>query len=259
MSVLDRLTRAAVLCGLFAISLQAAAQEKLVVMGAGPSTVVAQLFFDQISKHPGASKYIFEIDARSIKHAGGVRSSDTHLFGRTGRPLNDAERSQNKKEIFLARIPVSVVAGRKAGISQLTLAQLESIVTGKIRNWRDVGGADHPILLMGREPTEAAFSVLKSTYPFFSQAVFDETLTRDHQVVNFLRSPKGDYAISFGAKPNFDGMPVMSIEGFDPSLSIGLVYDAKHSDHPLVQLVQAQAKGSAWQQLLKQTDFYPPE
>lgn len=241
------------------ISMHAFAQEKHVVMGAGPSTFVAELFFGQISRSAGGEKYVFEIDPRSIKHAGGILSSDTHLFGRTGRLLDAAERANNKKEIVLARIPVAVVAGSKAGVQKITLSQLEGIFTRKITNWRELGGADHPIVLMGREPTEAAFVVLKNAYPFFNTAVFDETLTRDHQVVNFMRSTKGEHAIGFGAKPNFEGMKVLAVEKFEPSMSVGLVYDGKNSDHPLVQLAQAHAKGNEWRKLLKKAELYPPE
>lgn len=259
MSILNRIMRAGSVACILLISLHASAQENHVVLSAGPSTAVAKLFLDQISKNAGGEKLTFEIDPRSIKHAGGVLSSDTHLFGRTGRPLNDAERAQNKKEIILARIPIVVVSGSQAGVKKITSAQLEGIFTRKIVNWRELGGADHPIVIMGREPTEAAFSQLKKDFPFFNHVVFDETLTRDHQVVNFMRSVKGDYAIGFGAKPNFDGFPVLTVDNFEPGLSHGLVYDEKNASHPLVLLAQDYAKENAWRNVLKQAGFYSPE
>lgn len=241
------------------VSLSAVAQEKHVIMGAGPSTSVVSLYFDHLSRVPGGQDYLFEVAPRSIKHAGGIQSTETHLFGRTGRPLNENEKAQNKKEIILARIPIAIVAGPKAGVRNITLRQLEDIFTRKVINWSELGGADHPILLVGREPTEAVFTILKSYFPFFARATFDKTLTRDHQVVNFLRSSKGDYAIAFGAKSNFDDQFVLNVQDFQPTVNIGLVYDAKNSAHPLVRLAEEQARGAAWHNLLKQTEFLPPQ
>ena len=39
-----------------------------------------------------------------------------------------------------------------AGVRSLTKEQVKQIYEGKIRNWREVGGPDHEIFLMAREP-----------------------------------------------------------------------------------------------------------
>ena len=40
----------------------------------------------------------FEVEQRSIKHAGGIKASGKYLFGRTGRPLNTSEKQQGKHD-----------------------------------------------------------------------------------------------------------------------------------------------------------------
>ena len=51
----------------------------------------------------------------------------TYVFGRTGRPLNEKEKAMNKGEIVLARIPIAFAAGPESGVTNLTVAQLESL------------------------------------------------------------------------------------------------------------------------------------
>ncbi len=46
-------------------------------------------------------------------------------------------------------------------ISQLTREQLESIYTGKVTNWKEVGGDDMPIVLYSRESSSGTFEFFK--------------------------------------------------------------------------------------------------
>lgn len=236
----------------------AVAAEKVRVMGAGPSTQVVSLLFDQFSQQSAAQGYTFEVEQRSIKHAGGIKASDHQVFGRTGRPLNHKEKALNKQEIFVARIPLAMVTGKNTGVKSISLQQLEKIMTGKISNWKQLGGVDHDIILVGRESTEAAFSVLKKQYPFFNKAQFKKIFKRDHQVVNFLTTESGNYALSFGAQSNFEAGHVLNVTGFEAGVSVGLVYDRSNKNHPLVKAVAKYVRSEQWKKLVKQHDYLPP-
>jgi hypothetical protein len=229
------------------------------VMGAGPSTAVATLFFKHFSETEAAKEYTFEVEQRSIKHAGGITASDKYLFGRTGRPLSEKEKELNKRELILARIPLTMVIGKKTGITTITLEQLEQIFSRRVTNWNQLGGADHKIILVGREESEAAFNVLKKTYPFFLHANFDEILTRDHQIANFIKSNDGDYALSFGANSNFDEQYHLTVNGFKAGINLGLVYDAANSSHPLVESARAFSKSKTWTNILTGNGFLPAD
>ena len=54
-------------------------------------------------------------------------------------------------EIVVARDAIAVVVHPDNPVSGLTLQQLSDIYTGKITNWREVGGEDRPIVLLSRE------------------------------------------------------------------------------------------------------------
>jgi hypothetical protein len=227
------------------------------VMGAGPSTKVVTLFFKHFSEQDAASSYDFVVVPRSIKHAGGIRAAEKYLFGRTGRPLSNAEKHNNKEDIFLASNPLAIVVGRAVGVKQLSVEQLEEIFARRITNWRQLGGEDKAIVLVGREATEASLGILVRDYPSFSTVKFDRVFSRDHQVVNFIHSPEGGDAISFGAKANFEPEDILEIEGFQSQVNLGLVYDKANETHAVISAVKEYAASQEWRTILTRTGFFP--
>lgn len=241
-------------CAFFlGFSAMAGAAELQSVAGAGPSTTIVQLFFDHFSQNPAAQNFDFKIPPRSAKHAGGIKNSDDFLFGRTGRPLNEKEKGMNKSEIILARVPIAFATGAATGVSRLSLSELEKIFTGQVSNWKEVGGADAAIVLVGREKTEALFSVLRKDQPFFDNVSFAQVFKKDHQVVNFLKSPEGANAIAFGAKPNFGEVNLIAVDGFSAGVSLGLVYDQKNQTNPVIEAAKTYADSAQWKQLAVQS------
>jgi len=59
---------------------------------------------------------------------------------------------------------LSVYVSADNAVKELTLEQLEFIFTGKLKNWKDVGGSDAPITVYSRENSSG-------TYEFFRQRV----------------------------------------------------------------------------------------
>ena len=59
---------------------------------------------------------------------------------------------------------LSVYVNAENPVKELTVAQLESIFTGKIKNWKAVGGPDAPITIYSRENSSG-------TYEFFKEHV----------------------------------------------------------------------------------------
>ncbi len=228
-----------------------------VVAGAGPATKVAELFFAEFSNDPASKDYRFVVMPTSIKHQGGILSTSKYLFGRTGRPLNAEEKELGKAEILLGRVPISFVVGLETGIKELSLKQLEQVFTGKIRNWKQLGGNDAKIVLIGREETEVLFGVLKTEYPFFNNVKFDSVFKKDDDVIKLLHSPAGAHAIGFGARPNFTAYNQLAVKGFSSGVALGLVYDLENRKHPIVTAAQKYASSPAWKKQLQSLDMSP--
>jgi len=54
-------------------------------------------------------------------------------------------------EHIIARDAIAVIVNPENPVNQLTLKQISDIYSGKISNWREVGGADRPIVRLSRE------------------------------------------------------------------------------------------------------------
>lgn len=72
-------------------------------------------------------------------------------IGLASRALKDEEKAQGLKETVLAYDGIAVIVNPENGVDGLTLEQIADIYTGKITNWKDVGGSDAEIVLIGRE------------------------------------------------------------------------------------------------------------
>jgi hypothetical protein len=231
-------------------------QELVIIKGAGPSTSITKIFFREFVKLKPNINYKFGVPPKSIKHAGGIKWSHKNLFGRIGRPLNEKEKKAGKKEIFLGEIPIAFGVGRDAGIKELTITQLKDIYTGKITNWKQVGGNNGKIHLLGREKTEVIFSRLKQDYPFFRKPVFQNIYQKDHHIVNILKSRHGRYAIGFGALPNFSKVQTVLIKNFSAGIKVGLVYDLKNEHHPLIKAAADFSKSAEWRKIIRADNNY---
>ena len=74
------------------------------------------------------------------------------------------EAKKNTKEVVIAYDALAVVVHPSNKVTNLTREQLEGIFTGKIKNWKEVGGADMKIVAYSRETSSG-------TYEFFKESV----------------------------------------------------------------------------------------
>jgi hypothetical protein len=238
------------------------AVETQVVAGPGISAAIAQLFFQELSKLPETQDYQFDVAAKPPELADGIHSSDKYIFGQTARPLNDHERLLNKEEIVLARIPVAVAVGTGAGISSLRADQLWKICSGRYTTWRELGGADAPIEVVGRKSAQTLCAALKSQYAMLGSTKFTRTFESESQLADFIVSPSGSHAIAFGTRQEFQkmsGVHILTIDGLDLGLQVGLVYDRSNKDHQLVKTVRNFAKSRFWSDTVAGAGYLPPD
>ena len=90
------------------------------------------------------------------------------------RPMKDAEKLKLRErygssgiEVRTAKDGLTVYLNEGNGVSELSFAQLKGIFTGTIKNWKEVGGNDAPIILYGRENSSG-------TYAFFKEKVLND-------------------------------------------------------------------------------------
>lgn len=73
--------------------------------------------------------------------------------------LQDAGKAY--KETIIAYDALSIIVNPGNKVSQLTREQIEGIFTGKITNWKDVGGDDEKIIAYSRESSSGTYEFFK--------------------------------------------------------------------------------------------------
>lgn len=84
-------------------------------------------------------------------------------IGNSSRNLKDEEKSNGAVENIVAIDGIAVCVDPTNTVTGLTKQQLTDIYTGAVTNWSEVGGADAPIIVVGREAgsgTRGAFEEL---------------------------------------------------------------------------------------------------
>ena len=72
-------------------------------------------------------------------------------IGLSSRALKDDEKASGLKETLLALDGIAVIVNPANPVSDLDVETIAKIYTGEITNWKDVGGNDAEIVLIGRE------------------------------------------------------------------------------------------------------------
>ncbi|MGV3754076.1 MAG: PstS family phosphate ABC transporter substrate-binding protein [Verrucomicrobiota bacterium] len=114
---------------------------------------------------------------------------------------------------------LSVYVNAKNPVKELTVLQLEEIFTGKIKNWKQVGGEDAPITIVSRENSSG-------TYEFFKEHVLKgkdfassaQTMPGTAAVLQSVANePK---AIGYGGAAYGEGAKHLSIKADDASPAV---------------------------------------
>lgn len=246
--------------GVYSLAAEPGDSKEVTIAGAGPSTKVVELLAREFcAVNPG---YSISVPPLSIKHDGGLDwvAGKGMLFGRTGRPMSDQDRSKYGMlaEIPIAKIKIAFAVNKDLSVSKLSQEQLKGIYSGKIANWKEVGGPDRSIMLLGRQRSESVFGVLIRCLPYMADASFAKIYDKDPEIIKGVMDVPG--AIGFSSKTEFEGkekLRVLEIEGFTEGLQVALVYDRKNEDAPTVKAVREFIKGQKWNQILSANDFLP--
>lgn len=121
------------------------------------STALGEVFME---KHPGVT-----VQAEFVGSGAGVEAvaNGSADIGNSSRNLKDEEKAGGVAENIVAIDGIAVVTDPANAVADLTKDQLINIYNGTVTNWKDFGGAEQPIVVIGRESgsgTRSAFEEL---------------------------------------------------------------------------------------------------
>ena len=107
------------------------------------------------------------IDVQGGGSSVGVKAAGqgTSDIGMASREIKESELAEfpNLNVIVIARDGIAIVANPVVAVDDLTIEQVRDIFSGKITNWKDLGGEDQNIIVVSREEgsgTRGAFEEL---------------------------------------------------------------------------------------------------
>jgi phosphate transport system substrate-binding protein len=147
-------------------------------------------------------------------------------------------------ETAVAKDGLAVYVHESNGLSQLTVDQLASIYLGDVTNWKQVGGADAPIVLYSRENSSG-------TYVFFKDNVLKgedfaaaaQTLPGTAAVVNAVSKERN--GIGYGGAAYAKGVKEVKLVGKDGQGYLPSAENVKSGVYPLSRPLFVYTRGKA--------------
>lgn len=153
----------------------AAKSQKITMSGSTTVLPIAQataeIFMDKnpeinISVRGGGSSVgIASIIAGTVD----IGNSSRHI--KTQELTQAREQGVNPNEIVVANDGIAIVLHRDNPIQNLTVQQVKDIYTGKISNWKDLGGPSQPIVVISRDVSSGTFEVFNELVLGGSKAI----------------------------------------------------------------------------------------
>ena len=177
-----------------------------------------------------AEEYMKNNPGISIYVDGGGTAKGIEAISEGSADICTASRTLNPEEIkiladryssvgisyLIAKDGLSVYMNPENPVKNLTLNQLKGIFTGKIKNWRDVGGNDSQITKIVRSPNSG-------THSYFQEHVLDgdeydnnaEVRHTTNSIIKFIS--ENPSAIGYGGIGYNTGIKLSNIDGISSS------------------------------------------
>ena len=137
-------------------------------------------------------------------------------IGLSSRALKDEEKSAGLKETVLAYDGIAIIVHPDNPVSDLSVEQLAQLYTGEITNWKDVGGNDAEVVLIGREAASGTRDGFESITGTKDKCQYRQELTSTGDVITAV-SQNPD-AIGYASLASVkDSVKVLNVDGVTPS------------------------------------------
>ena len=137
-------------------------------------------------------------------------------IGLSSRALKDDEKAQGLEETVLALDGIAIIVNPENPVKDLSIEQIAKIYTGEITNWKDVGGNDAEIVLIGREAGSGTRDGFESITDTKDACQYRQELTSTGDVITTVAGNPN--AIGYASLASVkDTVKALSVGGVAPS------------------------------------------
>lgn len=186
------------------------------------------------------------IEVQQVGSSAGITNTidGTSQIGMSSRDLKDEEKSE-LKEYQIAIDGIAVITNSANQVKDLTLDQVKDIYTGKITNWKEVGGADADIVVVSREDGSGTRDGFQEIVGFESEELSSDAQISDGSG-NIKTTVQGNENaigyISFGYLD--DSINAVQIGGVEPKEE-NVYNDTYPISRPFLVVTKGEATGDA--------------
>lgn len=137
-------------------------------------------------------------------------------IGLSSRDLKDEEKAEGLEGTVLAYDGIAIIVHPENPVADLDVETIAKIYTGEITNWKDVGGEDAEIVLIGREAGSGTRDGFESITGTEDNCQYRQELTSTGDVITTVASNPG--AIGYASLASVkDTVKALSVDGVVPS------------------------------------------
>ncbi len=137
-------------------------------------------------------------------------------IGLSSRSLTDEEKEGGLEETVLALDGIAIVVNPDNPVTDLSLEDIAGIYTGEITNWKEVGGNDAEIVLIGREAGSGTRDGFESITETEDKCQYNQELTSTGDVITTVgQNPDAIGYASLAALQ--DSVKAVSVDGVEPT------------------------------------------
>lgn len=137
-------------------------------------------------------------------------------IGLSSRALTDEEKASGLTQTVLAYDGIAVIVNPNNGIEDLSLDDIAAIYTGKITNWKELGGDDTAIVTIGREAGSGTRDGFESVTKTEDECKYRQELTSTGDVITSVSQNPNAIGYASLASINSD-VKALSVNGVAPS------------------------------------------
>lgn len=136
-------------------------------------------------------------------------------IGLASRDLKE-EETETLQGTVVAIDGIGIVIHPDNPVKDLTIEQIGMIYTGEITNWKEVGGSDAPIVLIGREAASGTRDGFEEVTGTKDQCQYSQELTSTGDVVQTVSGNPNAIGYASVASVN-ESVKLVSVEGISPT------------------------------------------
>lgn len=137
-------------------------------------------------------------------------------IGLSSRALKDDEKSKGLKETTLALDGIAIIVNPQNSVSNLSLDDITKIYKGEVTNWKDVGGSDGEIVLIGREASSGTRDGFESITKTKDKCQYRQELTSTGDVITAVS--QNPNAIGYASLASVkESVKAVSVDNVAPS------------------------------------------